>query len=126
MAASETIPSRGKLFGIPVSDIGLFPCVFMGVAFGVICFFATCFVTILALLFWRAIRQPQKKDPRPWRWDEAGLAITLVFTYPATDEFHQVFVPQRTAMVSDIFIDVTGGAIGLLLLWAAGKFLKRW
>jgi hypothetical protein len=55
MAASETIPSRGKLFGIPVSDIGLFPCVFMGVAFGVICFFATCFVTILALLFYNKL-----------------------------------------------------------------------
>jgi len=81
---------------------------------------------ILALLFWRAIRQPQRNDPRPWRWDEAGLALTLVFTYAATDELHQVFVPLRTGMVSDILIDAIGGAAGLVVLWLAGKIFKRW
>lgn len=110
---------------------------------------------VLALLFWRAVHRTRRPPatsklsetteaepiaPQPgkgglvapkrseggWRWDEAGLALTLVFVYAATDEFHQVFVPQRTAMVSDIFIDVAGGAIGLLLLWMAGKFFKRW
>ena len=81
---------------------------------------------IFALLLWRAIRQPQKCDVRPWRWDEAGLALTMVFTYAATDEFHQVFVPLRTAMVSDIFIDTIGGAMGLFTLWLVGKIFKRW
>lgn len=100
---------------------------------------------ILALLFWRAIHHTPKNlaAPKPsdanasglvapkrseggWRWDETGLALTLVFAYAATDEFHQVFVPQRTAMVSDIFIDVIGGALGLFALWLLGKFLKRW
>jgi VanZ family protein len=81
---------------------------------------------ILALLCWRAIRQPRKKDSRPWRWDEAGLAVALVFLYAASDELHQVFVPQRTGMVSDILIDSAGGIIGLLVLWATGKLLKRW
>ncbi len=81
---------------------------------------------ILALLFWRGIREPQKKDSRPWRWDEAGLALTFVFLYAASDEFHQIFVPTRTALVSDIFIDSGGGVIGLLLLWWLGKIFKRW
>ena len=89
----------------------------------------TCHLTeyaLLALLFWRAIRQPQKNDRRPWRWDEAGLSLTLVFLYAASDEFHQIFVTLRTALVSDVFIDTTGGAIGLLLLWGTGKIFKHW
>jgi VanZ family protein len=81
---------------------------------------------ILALLFWRAIRQPRKKDSRPWRWDEAGLALALVFLYAASDELHQVFVPLRTGMASDVFIDSAGGAIGLLLLNLLGRIFKRW
>ena len=55
MAVSETIPSRGRLFGIPVGDLSLFSCVFMGAAFGVISFFATCFVTIFAMLFYNKL-----------------------------------------------------------------------
>ncbi|MEI7534766.1 MAG: VanZ family protein [Verrucomicrobiae bacterium] len=83
---------------------------------------------LLALLLWRAIRQPQKTDrgSRRWRWDEAGLSLALVFLYAASDEFHQVFVATRTALVSDIFIDTSGGAIGLLLLWSIGRFYKHW
>lgn len=81
---------------------------------------------VLALLFWRAIRKPGANISRPWRWDEAGLALSLVFLYAASDEFHQVFVPARTAMVSDIFIDSSGGAGALLLLWMVGKVFRRW
>lgn len=81
---------------------------------------------LLALLLWRAIRQPQKNDPRPWRWDEAGLSLAIVFLYAASDEFHQIFVALRTALVSDVIIDTTGGAIGLLLLWLTGKIFKHW
>jgi VanZ family protein len=81
---------------------------------------------VLGLLLWRAIRQPQKGDPRPWRWDEAGLALAGVFAYAASDEFHQIFVPTRTAHVTDVLIDTGGGAIGLLLLWGIGKITRRW
>ena len=81
---------------------------------------------VLALLLWRAIRQPVRKDLRKWRWDEAGLSLAIVFLYAASDEFHQIFVALRTALVSDVMVDTTGGAIGLLLLWAGGKILKHW
>ena len=83
---------------------------------------------LLALLLWRAIRQPQKGDrgSRKWRWDEAGLSLAIVFLYAASDELHQVFVSSRTALVSDVLIDTTGGVIGLLLLWSTGKILKHW
>ncbi len=80
---------------------------------------------ILALLLWRSIHQPDKKNPRPWRWDEAGLALAIVVLYAASDEIHQVFVATRTALTSDVFIDTSGGAIGLTLLWLGKKTLNR-
>lgn len=81
---------------------------------------------VFSLLLWRAIRRPQKNLPRPWRWDEAALALTIVFAYAASDELHQVFVPARTAMVSDVFIDTSGGAVALLVLWIFGRWRKKW
>jgi len=72
---------------------------------------------VLALLLWRATRQPVKNDPRPWNWRLAEVILGVVFLYAASDEFHQRFVPTRTPLVSDVFIDTGGGAIGLLALW---------
>lgn len=80
---------------------------------------------ILAGLLWRSIRQPEKSRPRPWRWDEAGLALALVLVYAASDEIHQIFVANRTALATDVLIDTSGGAVGLLLLWVAQKIFKR-
>ena len=87
----------------------------------------TCHLTeyaILAGLVWRAVRRPVKREVRPWRWDEAGLALAVVFTYAASDEFHQIFVPNRTALVSDVLIDTSGGVASLLLLWLWHKTFK--
>ena len=86
---------------------------------------------LLALLLWRAIyhtRQPlvaPELGEGKWRWDEAGLVLALIFLYAASDEIHQAFVPGRTALVSDVFIDTAGGAAGLLALWLARKIFKR-
>jgi VanZ family protein len=81
---------------------------------------------VLALLLWRAVRRPVKNDSRPWIWPEAGLALAIVFLYAASDEFHQIFVPTRTAQVSDVFIDTAGGAASLLALWIIGRWRKYW
>ena len=80
---------------------------------------------VLALLLWRAVRKPMKNDPRPWIWREARLALLIVALYAASDEFHQSFVATRTALVSDVFVDTTGGAAGLLALWAFGRRRKH-
>jgi VanZ family protein len=85
---------------------------------------------ILALLVWRAIHyscnpaNPLERNQKTWRWDEAGLTLAIIFFYAATDELHQVFVPTRTALVSDVFIDTTGAAAGLLALWLAQKIFR--
>jgi VanZ family protein len=44
------------------------------------------------------------------------IALMLSAFYAGTDEFHQLFVPTRTAMVSDVLIDTLGAATALLLL----------
>jgi VanZ family protein len=81
---------------------------------------------VLALLLWRAVRRPVKNDPRPWAWPEAGVALAVTFLYAASDELHQIFVPTRTAQISDVFIDIVGGAAGLFALWMIGRWRKHW
>ena len=79
---------------------------------------------ILALLVWRALHQSKTGLPA-WSWPKVGGTLLLVFLYAATDEYHQSFVPTRTALVSDVFIDTAGGAIGLLAFWLFRHFQKR-
>jgi VanZ family protein len=80
---------------------------------------------ILSLLLWRAIRASAKNKTPKWRWDEAGLALSIVFLYAASDEFHQIYVPTRTPLISDVIIDASGGAIALFVLWLVRKILMR-
>ena len=80
---------------------------------------------ILAFLFWRAIRQPSKANPRPWSWPQAGAAVAFVALYAATDEFHQSFVPSREASGRDVLIDTTGAALGMLVLWLILDWRQR-
>lgn len=89
----------------------------------------TCHLTeyaILAWLVWRAVREARNgSQPRSWRWEEAGLALAVVFAYAASDEFHQIFVPTRTPLVTDVLIDTTGGAVALVLLWVKSKISRQ-
>jgi len=79
---------------------------------------------IFALLLWRALHVSNYNLPA-WSWPKVGGTLLLVFLYAATDEFHQRFVPTRTPLVSDVFIDTAGGAIGLLSLWFVHHFRNR-
>lgn len=49
------------------------------------------------------------------------LALLLIVIYALLDEFHQSFVPSRTASIYDSAIDIAGGLTVLLLL----KFFGR-
>ena len=79
---------------------------------------------VFALLLWRALRRPVKNDSRPWNWPEAGLALSVVLLYAASDEIHQIFVPTRTARIHDVVIDTLGGSAALFALWWL-KFRKH-
>jgi VanZ family protein len=75
---------------------------------------------VLAILIWRVLNRSKNKLS-PWSWPRILGTLLIIFFYAATDEFHQRFVPGRTALVSDVFIDTAGGAIGLLALWNSQK-----
>ena len=45
--------------------------------------------------------------------------------YGATDEFHQMFVPNRTPLLSDVGIDSTGALLALVILFLWLHFRKK-
>jgi len=65
---------------------------------------------ILAWLWWRAIR-PRRQIDRAGLWGALGLTVL----YGVSDEIHQLFVPGRSAQISDLLFDA-GGAVAMLLL----------
>ena len=55
----------------------------------------------------------------------AGLAFALAGLYAVSDEFHQWFVPGRTAAATDGLIDVFGAAAGQALVAARALAPRR-
>jgi VanZ family protein len=68
---------------------------------------------ILSLLLFRAF-----KAGAGWRWRYFLFAMMGVALWALGDEFHQSFVPSRTASLMDVGIDVAGGALGQLAIAA--------
>ncbi len=55
-----------------------------------------------------------------------GLAaIVLATLYGITDEFHQLFVPGRSADRYDVLADCIGATIGIAIGWLASA-VRRW
>ena len=68
---------------------------------------------ILALLAVRAFRTSARELLRArWFW----ASLLLVVAYSLSDEFHQSFVPSRTASIYDSMIDSVGGLTALVFL----------
>jgi VanZ family protein len=67
---------------------------------------------ILAFLARRAfVTSPSEYIQRRW----FALALMLITVYALLDEYHQSFVPSRTASILDSAIDVAGGLMVLLI-----------
>jgi VanZ family protein len=79
---------------------------------------------ILGILLLRGLQKQSSGSLRDWRWSRTGQAWLLVVLYASSDEFHQIFVPNRQASVVDVLIDSTGAAIGLMLAWAFSYWLR--
>src|ERR1700689_4283137 len=60
---------------------------------------------ILSLLILHGIRAGKRGAHLAW----ALAAIAIVGCYAALDEYHQSFVPGRTAAVADVLLDPAGG-----------------
>ncbi len=73
---------------------------------------------VLAALAYRALRE--SSDP----WRSAGLALALVVAVAAVDETHQAHSAARTGSLTDVSIDVGGGATALLVASGIGS-LRR-
>jgi VanZ family protein len=74
-----------------------------------------------SFLLLRALRD----ERRGWqlRWAIAALAIAA--GYSALDEFHQSFVPSRTASPWDSLLDTSGAAAAQIVLWLWFRFHAR-
>ena len=64
------------------------------------------------------------------RWDGvtisgAVVAVALSFAYGITDEWHQSFVPARTAELRDLVADTIGASVGVVLVWAWSIVVHR-
>ena len=74
---------------------------------------------ILAVLAARAFRTSSRDFLRK-RWFAVSLAFVAL--YALSDEFHQSFVPSRTASIYDSLIDMAGGFVALALVaWRTRK-----
>ncbi len=78
---------------------------------------------ILGLLLLRAFRAG---DLASWNWRWSLSALVFVFLWAASDEFHQSFVPTRSASIADVGLDTSGGILAQFvgLLWH--RYGKRW
>lgn len=75
---------------------------------------------VLAFLAARAF-STSSKDQLRRRWFFISLALIIICAL--TDEYHQSFVPSRTASIYDSLIDISGG-LTMLLLYALWRWRK--
>jgi VanZ family protein len=73
---------------------------------------------VLAALVYQALRS----SPSPWRG--AGLALALVAAVAIADETRQALSAVRSSSARDVGIDVAGGAVALLLLAGARRWMQ--
>jgi VanZ family protein len=64
------------------------------------------------------------------RWSGVTLsralaAIAVASVYGLSDEWHQSFVPERTAEAADLLADAAGATISATTLWACGIIRRR-
>jgi VanZ family protein len=58
------------------------------------------------------------------RWVRFLWGLGFTFFYACTDEFHQLFVPDRAGSFRDVLIDTSGGLVGVVLALAVSVVLE--
>lgn len=77
---------------------------------------------LLAVLLLRAFARGRLRDVT---WSRVAAAIVVATLYGVSDEFHQLFVPGRSADRYDVLADCAGATLGAGLGWLAGA-ARRW
>ena len=67
---------------------------------------------VLSALFLRALKTLSTRENLK---RAMMLSIFLSTLYGITDEFHQYFVPARSAELADVFADMTGSVLGAFI-----------
>lgn len=76
---------------------------------------------VLAILLCRALAGGL--HPLPARG--TALAVALAAVYGVTDEWHQMYVPQRVAEVSDLAKDLGGALLGAMIFNLLTAYRQR-
>ncbi len=76
---------------------------------------------VFSVLLLRAVRGEQ----RGWQFRWAIAALAMAAGYSALDEFHQSFLPSRTASPWDSLLDTSGAAAAQMVLWLWFRFHAR-
>jgi VanZ family protein len=61
--------------------------------------------------------ESSEEPPFPWHQRRLLGCFLILVVYSLTDEYHQSFVPGRTASLTDCGIDSIGGAMGILVYY---------
>ena len=77
---------------------------------------------VLSFLLMRALRGEKKET---WKWQWAVCTLFTVWIYALTDEIHQAFVPSRTPLLTDVWLDFFGGSCSVFSLYVQ-SMLRRW
>jgi VanZ family protein len=76
---------------------------------------------IFSVLLFRAVRSGRAG----WQFRWTVIALLIAAGYSALDEFHQSFVPSRTASPWDSLLDTIGATAGQIVVWAWSRFTAR-
>ena len=76
---------------------------------------------VLGGLLWRALRYHDAASSRSRRF---ALSIAITAIYAISDEWHQSFVPSRTASLVDVLIDTFGGICGIWTFKLLSRHLR--
>jgi len=60
-----------------------------------------------------------QRDDHPFEWcpQRALVCVAIAAAYSLSDEFHQIFVPGRTASLVDCGIDTTAATLGVMVYY---------
>ncbi len=73
---------------------------------------------VLAFLLVQALRGGKKEI---WKWRWAVYTLFAVWIYALTDEIHQAFVPTRTPLLKDVWLDFFGASCSIFCLYLSSK-----
>ena len=77
---------------------------------------------ILGLLLFRGCRG---ESIPAWNWRWSLLAVIVVAFWAGSDEWHQSFVPTRTASIADVGIDTAGGILAQFVSALSHRYTRK-